>query len=229
VILVPRHLPVEVSTMPKFGRLQKRFAAAAAPRQGRRPQPSANGPMQLRSNIELRHQFRFASTNGAPTAVTSSTLSGALGVVAVTAVLGVQIAQSFKVNQIEIWTPPASQGASATCSVLFPQTASDVAREYSDTTVSVATPAHVVCSPPQRSLASFWQSSAGVALFTLVAPPGSVIDVWVSYVLADPTAFSGGGAPATLVGATIGNTYYTALDSLTSAGAVYKPIALSTL
>jgi len=192
------------------------------------------GPAQLRTNIEFSHQFRFTSTSAALTAITAGKLLSAAGVVATTAVLGHAVNQSVKVNRVEIWAPPASQGAFATCSVLFPSTQMSQAREITDTSVSVSQPAHINATPPERSLCAFWSDGTNIAgaadtLFSLVAPPGSIIDVWVSLILNDGTASGDAFSQATLVGATVGSLYYTSLDSQTSAGSIYKPVGLTTL
>jgi hypothetical protein len=92
---------------------------------------------------------------------------------------------SIKVNQLEMWSPPASQGANVTCSVDWEGFNNSPNREFSDTSVSVATPAYVKCPPPPMSLASFWQLSSGSTLFTLTAPTGTIIDVHVSLILMD--------------------------------------------
>jgi hypothetical protein len=194
----------------------------------RRSRVIQNGPSQLRTNLEHSHQFRFTSTSGAQTSITDTLLLTALGVSATTAVTGSPIIESFKVNQIEIWSPASAQGAAATCSVLFPAAQRSQAREVSDTSVSVSTPAHVRCGPPAESLCAFWiNGSAGSSLFSLVAPPGSIIDIWVSMVQSDGVAQS--PSSATLVGATVGAVYYCSLDSATSAGSVYKPVGLTSL
>jgi hypothetical protein len=188
---------------------------------------SPQGPGQLATNIEVKHQYRFSSSSAAPIAISDTRLLAACGVDAVTATLGKGIWQTVKVNQIEIWTPPAAQGANATCSVLFPAAQQSQAREVTDTTVSVAKPAHVLVTPPRYSLCSFWQNGTGNTLFTLVAPPGSIIDVWVSLILGDgPLAAV---ISQVLVGATIGSVYYAPLDLNMVAGAVYLPIGLTTL
>jgi len=190
------------------------------------PQRS-NGPAQFRANIEHSHQFRFVSTSGVATGVTDNAVLCALGTVASSAVLGRPIRQSFRINQIEIWSPPASQGASVTCSVLFPVSQRSQAREVSDTSVSVTQPAHVRCGPPAESLCAFWNNGAAAAnLFTLVAPPGSIIDLWVTMVDGDGAASA---TTATLVGATTGAVYYSALDSTVSAGSIYQPVSLTFL
>jgi len=220
--------------MPRFGRTQKRgFAAAAASsRIGMRI--SKTGPSQLRTNIEVSHQYRFTSSSATATQILASTLLPACGVVATSATAGFCMFQSVKVNRIEIWSPPASQGVFATCSVLFPAANQSQAREITDTTVSVSVPAHVLTSPPERSLCAFWtngfQENAAneEPLFTLVAPSGSIIDVWVSLVLGDGTSAAAVNNEAVLVGATVGSVYYTSLDSSTSAGSIYKPVGLTT-
>jgi len=192
------------------------------------------GPAQLRTNLEFKHQFRFTSSSATPKAITADLLIPACGVVATSAVLGHSIFQSVKVNRIEVWTPPPSQGSFATCSVLFPATTQSQAREYTDTTVSVTQPAHILCTPPPLSLCGFFTDGlaiGGVAnpLFTLTAPSGSIIDVWVSLVLNDGTHPNDANTMATLVGATTGSLYFCSLDSSTSAGSIYTPVGLTTL
>jgi len=200
-------------------------------RQRARPQPymrSLNGPAQLRTNLEHTHQFRYTSTAGTLTPVTDATLLAACGVAATTTVSGAPIRFTVRLAQVEIWTPPASQGAAATCSVLWPATQRSQAREVTDTTVSVATPAHIRCGPPAESLAAFWvNGSTGTSLCFLSAPAGSIIDIWVNIVDADGQ--STGGSLAVLVGATVGVVYYTCLDSLTNATGIYKPVGLTVL
>lgn len=197
----------------------------AANRRSRVARAELTGPSQLKTNVELKHQYRFVSSSATLTSITDSLLLTAAGVMASTAVLGHSLYRTVKLNRIEIWTPPASQGAAATCSVFFPAGNNNPSREFSDTTVSVSVPAHVNTVPPPRSISSFWQSNTGALLCQLVAPPGSLIDVWVSLILHDGTT----GATATLVGATAGIVYYCSLDSATAAGSLYTPVSLTRL
>jgi len=186
-----------------------------------------NGPQQLRTNLEHTHQFRFTSSSGSLTNITDTTILNALGVCATTAVVGHPIRQTLKVNQVEIWSPPAAQGSAVTCSVLWPQSQRSQAREVTDTSVSVATPAHVRTGPPLESLASFWtDGNSGSTFFSLVAPSGSIIDLWVSLVDGDGPADAVADT-ATLVGATVGSVYYCSLDSSTLAGSIYQPVGLT--
>jgi hypothetical protein len=211
--------------MPKFSRNQRRFV----PRGMSRAAPRI-GPSQLKTNLEVRHQYRFISTSATPTAITDQTLICAAGVSAYTAVAGSPLWQSVKVMRIEMFAPPSAQGAAVTCSVTFPATSQSQSREITDTSVSVSNPAHVVATPPLYSLCSFFQTGTnGTTLFSLVAPPGTIIDVWISLVMANPVSAHAAGTTAVLVGATIGNVYYCSLDSSTSAGSLYKPTGLTTL
>lgn len=208
--------------------LPKNRNRSAVNRRARQTKPPMRfGPSQLKTNVELRHQFRFTSSSATSTTITDNLLLTAAGVSVNTVGTGGRaINQSVKVNQIEIWSPPASQGAAVTCSVLFPASNTSPAREFTDTSVSVSQPAHIVCSPPPQSLAAFWQAGTAQNMFTLVAPPGSIIDVWLSLILVDGTPNN--AITAVLVGAAFGSIYYCSLDSNTSAGSIYKPVGLST-
>jgi len=194
------------------------------------PMASMSHPAQLKCNLEFAHQYRFTSTTGGSINITDATILTAMGVSARTAVLGQAIFQALKIRKIEIWAPPASQGAAVTASIYWPPTAGQagMGREVSDTSVSVSEPAHVVSSPPRGSLAGFWQYGAGNNLVALNAPPGSIIDIWLAGVLLDGPA-TNAIVTATLVGATIGTIYYCCLDSSTKATGVYIPVSLTSL
>lgn len=178
----------------------------------------------IKSNVVLRHKYRFVSTSATSTGVTPQSILCAAGTIC-TVVNSVctSFMGSFKVNRVSIWTPPASQGASATCSVDWPGFANSPSLEFSDTTVSVATPAYVSCAPPPMSLASFWQVSSATTLFTLVAPVGSIIDVELSLILQDNDVAAAASAVATGI---LGSYYYLSLDP--NATHRYTPVSLTT-
>jgi hypothetical protein len=181
-----------------------------------------NGPIQIRSNVELRHRYRFVSTNAASTPVTPNSLMGCAGTVCtVTNSTVTSIFGSVKVNLVEMWSPPASQGSSTTCSVDWIGSSYQPNREYSDTSVSVATPAHVISSPPPMSIASFWQTSSTNTLFNLIAPAGTIIDVHLSLILNDDDESLVTVAVTT---ATLGNIYYMSLDP----NKRFTPVSLTT-
>jgi hypothetical protein len=196
----------------------------------RRPRRSnnanSNRPSQIRSNIEVRHKYRFTSTSGTLTALTAPGLLAAAGNVCtvanntVTSFFG-----TVKINSIEMWSPPAAQGSSVTCSCDWAGYQNSPNQEVSDTSVSVSTPAHIRAVPPRQSLASFWVNEAlGTGtICQLIAPTGTIIDVDLSLILQDDEE------PATATGVatgTLGSIYYLSLDP--NATHRYVPVSLTT-
>lgn len=183
-------------------------------------------PRQFYSNVELKHTFRFSASSAFQQTVTPIFLAAAAGAIcSVTNSTLKTIAGSVKVNFIEVWSPPPSQGAATTCSVDFAGSANNPNREYSDTSVSVTRPAHVLCNPPTQSLCSFWQQASNTTsdLFTIAGGAGAIIDVGLSIVLADGDAEP---SSVTVTTATLGNVYYLALDGPTSN--LLVPVSLAT-
>jgi len=133
---------------------------------------------------------------------------------------------SVKLNQISIWTPPASQGANATCAVDWVGASNSPNREFSDTSVSVSTPAYVSCSPPPASLASFWQVPGSGTLCKLTAPTGSIIDVTLALILSDGTGETAIDI-TTVAAGQLGITYFLSLDPVATSR--YTPVSLTTI
>jgi hypothetical protein len=182
-------------------------------------------PQQISSNIVLRHTYRFVSTSGLGTALTPTSLLCAAGTMGV--VVNTQVNSFFasvRIRRIVIYTPPASQGSNATCSVDWVGFNNSPNIEQSDTTVSVAQPAIVSTSPPASSLASFWQVAGTATLCTLTAPTGSIIDVSLDLILTDDDA--GTLANSTVATAALGIVYYLSLDP--NATHRYTPVSLTT-
>ncbi len=179
-------------------------------------------PPQLRTNVILKHRYRFTSTSGTAQTIIDDDVVGIAGAVCSVANSTLNmIAQSVKIHEIEIWTPPASQGSAATCSVEWLSTYSP-SIEVSDTTVSVSRPAHVVARPPEGSAASFWINPGGTQnIMKLTAPVGSIIDLKCTHVLVDGTV----GRSYTVAAGTLGVLYYLPLDG---ASDVYVPTSLTT-
>jgi hypothetical protein len=188
---------------------------------------SRNGPPQLRSNLELSHNYRFVSSSGTATAITPASLFGAaggMGTVSNSAITS--FFASLQILKVEMWTPPASQGSAATCSVNWEGFNGAPNREVSDTSVSVAQPAHVVSRPPPRSQAAFWINGTQTlsnTIFTLVAPSGTIIDVTLRLVMFDDDV---GNVNATASAVTVGLAYYLSLDP--NATHRYVPVSLTT-
>jgi hypothetical protein len=183
-------------------------------------------PPQLSANIVLSHVFRFRSTSGSPVSVTGAQILRSTGMIAGTAILGYPIASSFRLSRVRVWTPPASQGASATVALLWINSAGTTAyanKEVSDTTVSVSHPAYIDATPPRGTLNGFWRVADDNNVFTLTAPVGSIIDMHVSVLLGDGPQTAATGS-VVLTGATAGYMYYAALDGV---GGVYEPVSLT--
>jgi hypothetical protein len=182
-------------------------------------------PPQLNSNVILNHRYRFTSATATVIPITPSLLLTAAGSVCTVANTTVtSFFGSVKVNSIEIWAPPASQGSTSTCSVEWNVVnSSQSTKEVSDTSNSVSFPAHIRCVPPAKSLASFWQTQSSTAYFQIVAPSGSIIDLNLSLTMYDDDAGTSQATRAVGAGS-LGLVYYMSLG----AAGVYPPVSLTT-
>lgn len=180
-------------------------------------------PPQLATNLTVNHTYRFRSTNAAVQAITAQDLVFIAGAMCTTANTTMQnIAGSVKLRHVEIWSPPASQGAASTCSVEYVGNAGTSNREFSDSTVSTAVPAHLRCSPPPGSGAAFWAVPAADVLMNVTAPVGSIIDVSCTHVMRDDAV---AGISYAIAAGTLGAVYYAPLDGVTD---IFLPVSLST-
>lgn len=201
-----------------------------------KPLRAARGNAQLRnvlipqisSNVRTSHRFRYissAAVNGQ--IINSDSLLSAAGAIGTITNSTVALCyESVRLRQVEVWAPPASQGAAATVSVEW-LGANSPSIEISDTTLSVANNAHVRGSPPKSSLASFWQVVGTPSnLFVLTCPTGSVVDIQMDLVFVDrSTAVGTVGGLTTVV---IGRVYFLALDQSFSSTHVLVPVSLNT-
>jgi len=184
-----------------------------------------NAPPQIRSNVVYRHRFRYTSSSGTATVLTGNSILAAAGSVCYQANTNVaSINQSFKIVELELFGAPAAQGSTSTVSIEWLGTANAPSVEVSDTTNSVATPAHVKSRPPRDSQAVFWQtpSSASNNLVTLVAPAGTIIDIVLELVQNDDQLQVNTGVAA----GALGSLYYLSLDP--NATHRYVPVSLNT-
>lgn len=167
-------------------------------------------PPQLESNIMYNHVFRFRSTSGNVIPINDQDFRGIAGAVCSVANTTLNfVARAAKVHRVEIWTPPASQGAAATCSWVWYTPDYVASREVSDTSVSTAIPAHVSTRPPPGSACAFWLGGSGNQVAEVTAPTGSIIDIHVTLVLYDSGA---AGTAYTVAAGTLGAFYYLPLD-----------------
>jgi len=186
--------------------------------------PRSEIPPQLNSNIQYSHRFRFLSGTGNSTSITIQRLISMCGVIATTTTTGSAWVGSLRVREVEIWSPPSAQGQAVTCSLEWVAgLGSAGTQEVSDTSMSVARPAHIRTRPPRNSLASFWNNGGNnPQMFVLVAPTGSIVDVTVDLVMFDDEITA--PTVVTLTAATVGNVYYMPLDGH---GGSFVPVSLT--
>jgi len=181
-------------------------------------------PPQIATNLIVSHRYRFAASASFSGAISPAKVLSSLGVMGtVVNTTSSQLFKCFRLKRLEIWAPPPSQGSTVTTSVEWLGSANSPNLEVSDTHVSVSRPAHLIAIPPKESLASFWQVDSGSALFNLVAPVGSIIDMSLDMIMVDQSTASGTVATATAV---LGKIYYLALDHGTSD--LLVPVSLTT-
>jgi hypothetical protein len=182
-----------------------------------------NRPSQLKSNIQVHHKFRFLASSSFIGSINTQTMMGIAGVMASSTTNAYVIASTMKINSIEAWTPPASQGSAATVSLIWAGYNNAPEREVSDTTVSVSTPAYIKSSPPTDSLAKFWFNQvSNQNIFVLNAPVGTIVDVDVDFILFDDAEVQ---TAVVLIGATAGLMYYSPLDGFGAASKL-NPVSL---
>lgn len=193
-------------------------------RQGYSPKGRRNvNPPQILSNVVKNHTFRYLASSGFSGAISAQMILGAMGTICTTTNSVVTfINESFKVNRISMWAPPASQGAATTVSVNWIGSMFSPNKEVSDTSVSVSHNSQLHCKPPPLSSASFWQPISGNNVFSLVAPAGTVIDINVSIVEGDDEVIG----TANVATGVLTHTYYLALDGPTSN--LLVPVSLAT-
>lgn len=188
-------------------------------------------PPQFNAHAKYTRTFRYTSLSGAVLPISSQDILQSAGCVAATTTSAYPIYNSLRIRKISIWTPPPSQGAAATCTVAWANptgsgSVNSPAIEVSDTSVSTAQPATLVTRPPKLSIPSFWQQTSTLVLCNITAPTGSIIDLCVDLIHCDGLLYDN-NVPVTIIGGTVGLTYYFALDG--EASKEYTPVALATI
>lgn len=187
----------------------------------------------ISSNVTIRHKFRFIAQSAVNVKITNNDILASLGSVCyVVNSSGLSIAETYRIKSVEVWAPIASQGTAATCSVEWsPNTTAtnySSSLQVSDTSINPQSPAHVRCRPPKGSVASFWQepSAGSLNLLAIIAPAGSVVDVFLEYVLVDDNS---NRVPTTYASASavLGYMYYGYLDNYESNPPLLKPVSLT--
>lgn len=122
---------------------------------------------------------------------------------------------SVRLRSIECWAAVPAQGQSATVGILMLGGGTTRNMEYSDTSLSTSTLAHVRAVPSPQTINSFWNriytGSTVIDLFSLSVPAAAVIDITLDLMTANQEngALSYRHAPAAC---TISTIYYLPLD-----------------
>ncbi len=145
-------------------------------------------PSSFKSNVELKHHFRFQTSAAVSTGITRANLLSLLATGTTTQQVA-RLMSGVKLNRVEVFGVSgggSNDYAAATVSLEWLSNLGPTS-ETSDTG-NALNPPHIVCTPPPQSLASFWSitgQNESEILMNITAPTGAVIDVWVSSVLFD--------------------------------------------
>jgi len=203
--------------------MESTLIAPALLTQAKRKKSSALPPM-INTAIKIRHTYRFTSSSTtALVAVTGGTLAGALGgVCSVVNSTIVAWASSLKIHKITVWPGTGTQNTEVQWANTGNYAKDDSFSELIPTGITVD---HAIVSvPPRNSLAAFWQASAGynTTLFNISAPSGSIVDIDISYTLANNLP---GTSVAGYAVAALGTIYYGRLDGV---GGKFTPVGVPT-
>jgi len=138
------------------------------------------------------------------------------------------LATSAKLRRVEMWADPVAGGSLVSIEdtgVGLPGVGAP-SRIREDTTLGVSRPAHVVWKPAPGSLLAMWQSNeSSDPILVLTSSGAGYLDLHASWIMQNgqsPVAVSG-----TVAGATVGQIYVRALDSLSGTSLI--PVAYPTI
>lgn len=186
-------------------------------------QSKKSQPPQIPSNVTITRTYRFKSTSATMQSITGAQILGVAGAVCTVANTTLRyLATSVRVHRVSVWSPPSAQGAEATCTLEWKTYQGDEYKEVSDSSMSVARPAHISSKPPQGSLCWLPMGVSSGTCLDLTAPVGSIIDVHCTHVLNDTAT---AGSSYAVGAASLGVIYYLPLDGSTD---VFTPVGLQT-
>jgi len=186
-------------------------------------------PPVLNTSPTIGHTFRFTNTaNSTALAISGALLQGALGVMGTATNSTVRPwATSVRIHKITIW-PSAGSNPPIAPGVEWGAVSSTVKDEgkYTGLPYGITEERAMISRPPKKSVCSDWlslQATGITTLFYITAPAGSIMDISLSYTLANVFVTSNAITTATAV---IGTVYYLALDGNSSHN--WGPIGLPT-
>jgi len=207
--------------MESNNRRRKTKSAAAAPRRRvkapsmRRDQIIAHPPQLPSYGITRDVRMRFQATAAGAITVTFQNLLDTV-LVALTAILGVDLFESVRVNSVELWGI-AALGTPTTVILVYNGTvlgAQGDQKTHTDTSMGIE-PAHVKARPDRLTQAGQFQASSANSAFFIDVSAGAVIDVSMTF--RQPVQGQSVAPQNALVGATPGAVYYRGLDGKTVA------------
>jgi hypothetical protein len=214
--------------MPKKSKLTRRDNGSSS-RSRKMVVPRSVHPPMIRSNVCVRHKYRFFNgVNSGTFTISNNDILGAAGVMcSVTNNTCVAIFSSFRIRSVDVWAAAqtaANNTAVNTIAINWNGGPVFVANEeLSDTSISPDFPPYIHAVPPKNSNASFWQTSTTAGIFTLTLCDQAIVDLDVDLIMSDQqdtlsiTGFST---------AVLGAQYYLALDG--RASNLLVPQSLST-
>lgn len=153
---------------------------------------------QISAQPVFKRRLRFRNSNAGEvlTTLRSDELFNSCGMIA-EGFSRYPIAFAVKVRRITIWGAPKSDtsGAFSQIDVDWHNSTSFASgKKYTDCSISNAHPAYLTCKPPPNSVCNLWMQSTGIQYCEIRVPEGAIIDLDVSYTLADDLVHSFAGA-----------------------------------
>ncbi len=195
----------------------------------------ARMPPQLNSTIMVTKTLRFRCSSSVNKTITANGVIRALGMSTTVANSALTaIFQSVRIHRLELWLTPESGVGEISVDWINdddnpisggPNTV------IADVCFGVANPAHVRCSPPRGSAASFWHhlahSGTNQDLFKIVSTGSMVLDLTATWVMRNGNdALSTSDTNLAVAAApNLGEVYAPALDGSTD---VFKPVGRET-
>jgi len=175
-------------------------------------------PPPYRPDIVMGRIFRFQAASALDGVSVTDTNLLNLVLMAKTATTSARFFTSVKVRQVEIWGAMASDLVPVTASVEFTRYGYSGSKKeiHSDTSMGSTRPAYVSARPSKDSLARMWTSTTSetsTEVFNVSCPDNSIIDVHISFVIANGEPASSGPNPT---GASTGKIYYCPLSGASS-------------
>jgi len=177
-------------------------------------------------NIAQRRTLRFiAGANFSTTTPTAVNCADILDtcLVATAPTVVYDIYQGFQLHWVKMWsiTPPNNASPVTTVQCHFSATGGNNA-SFIGESLGTARPAFLKAVPPPGSQIGLWNTSTNLVVMQLNGPPGTIIDVNLTFVAVPGFAQL---AQVVAVGATAGYSYYRGLDGFGTAATVLPPPA----